>query len=175
MEQKNIVNVSTYKKVSELSREEVRKFPPVTVEFSRVVREYKNNKSVKYYFKVLFHKHFVHEESISETMFYNVAYNVAPKIGLSSELDLYRFNSYTRFVKGKTINNETLEEREYLLCQCIITPEVIKSFFINRKDGKLDLFNTLCRRGLIKTGTIVEKDNVVINDQSSEDNLIDLF
>ncbi len=171
-----VVEGGAYKKVSELTREEIKKFPPVTVEFKRVVRNYNKQKNVSYYFRALFYKHFIHEEKISETMFYNIAYNVAPKIGLSSDLDEYKFNSYTRFVKGKTLNQETLEERDYLLCQCIITPDVIKSFFINKKDGKLDLFNTLVKKGYINVGKIVSKDvTVKKTEDSTEEKLIDLF
>lgn len=175
MEQKKIeISAGTYKKVSELTREEIRKFPPVTVEFNRVIRSYKGKTNTSYNFKVLFHKHFIHEERITDTMFYNVAYNVAPKIGLGSDLDTYRFNSYTRFVEGTTVDKNTLVERDYLLCQCIITPDVIQSFFINKKDGALDLFKTLCKQGYINTGEIVKKDKVVY-DTSSEEKLIDLF
>ena len=136
-----------YKKVSEMSVEEIKTLSTYPVTFRRV----KGDNYESFSLSITLCSEFVIKKKIQASDFYYFVNAVAvPKLKLVDNLDIYTVKAPVRFCKGIGISKETGEEFEYLSVQAIIQRDAIYSSYVNKKNHELQLFETLIEAGKIK-------------------------
>lgn len=148
-----------YKKVSELSNEEIKMLEFYPVEFEKIDGKDRNGKIYsRFNLNVKLCPEFTIRKVLTDSDFYYFVNSVAvPILKQSDNLNLYRIKCPLRFVKGQQLD-EFGNIRDYVLVQIIVTKKVVYSDFINRKNHRLDNFETLISCGKIKNPQWVYKN-----------------
>lgn len=154
------------KKLTELTREEIKALPKFEMQYAR--KYDKTSKTYKSYSCELFINNRI--QVIDRRITPNVFNKLSLIYDLDPSIDLIKINASCRFCKGTRINKKG-EEVEFTMVQCICSLgkyPVYQSFFFNNED--LDILDMLIERNIIS----ITFDKLSIEESNEILDLIDI-